>query len=241
MPSRISRVEAVWDISRELGRPLTTDINTANPHFLIRTVDGDGALRHVNFLGYPPEGNPSADGQLADGSRVFFYVTPTGELRELIKALHDTGCFLVKRDRSIWRLLGVDFFEAKEPAIGTIERFVPASDDPLTGARRLLAEGLKDPAALMVGVALETHLRALCQKAGISIDQGGKRKKAEQMNADLAGAGSYSTGVQKAVTAWLDLRNDAAHGLFANFTREQVQALVRDVSSFRQAHPKDAA
>ena len=43
-------------------------------------------------------------------------------------------------------------------------------------------------------------------------------KKAERMNTDLASQNIYGKGDQKSVTAWLDVRNDAAHGKYNNYT-----------------------
>lgn len=42
------------------------------------------------------------------------------------------------------------------------------------------------------------------------------------MNAELAGVEAYNRLDQKDVTAWLDLRNKAAHGHYDQYTAEQV-------------------
>jgi hypothetical protein len=57
------------------------------------------------------------------------------------------------------------------------------------------------------------------------------------MNADLASAGVYTKLDQKSVTAWLDLRNKAAHGEYAKYSQEQVGLLVSGVRDFIARNP----
>jgi hypothetical protein len=45
--------------------------------------------------------------------------------------------------------------------------------------------------------------------------------------------------VQKNVTAWLDLRNKAAHGKYAEYQGEQVSLLLAAVSRVMQNSPDD--
>lgn len=104
-------------------------------------------------------------------------------------------------------------------------------------ARHLQANGYKDPAAVIAGSTLEQHLRELCNKHQIVIEVGGKPKKADTMNAELAKAGVYSKLDQKNVTSWLGLRNDAAHGNYGNYTAQQVQLLLDSIGDFIARHP----
>ena len=108
--------------------------------------------------------------------------------------------------------------------------------DFLDMASHLLDEGYKDPAAVIAGAALETHLRQLCDKQGIQTEvnsaTGIHAKKAALMNADLAKASVYSKLDQKLVTAWLDLRNKAAHGKFEEYTKEQVAVMLLGIKDF---------
>lgn len=103
-------------------------------------------------------------------------------------------------------------------------------------ADHLLAEGYKDPAAVMIGSVLEKHLRNLCLKFEIDthIEKNGKLvpKKASFINAELAKAGVYNKLDEKNVTAWLDLRNKAAHGRYEEYSKEQVELLSSSVSEF---------
>src|SRR5260221_12385576 len=100
----------------------------------------------------------------------------------------------------------------------------------------LLREGYKDAAAVMGGGVLESHLRQLCIKHGISLNTGinnqTQPKKADRLNNELAGASVYSTLDQKNVTSWLDLRNKAAHAKYNEYTKEQVALLLQGIRYF---------
>lgn len=109
--------------------------------------------------------------------------------------------------------------------------------DFLEMSDHLLSQGYKDPAAVMTGSVLEEHLRKLCDKAGIPTVTGANPKKADLLNAELAGVSVYSKLDQKSVTAWLDLRNKAAHGKYSEYTKEQVQALQDGCRHFMVRYP----
>lgn len=100
----------------------------------------------------------------------------------------------------------------------------------------LLKEGYKDPAAVMIGSVLEEHLRQLCTKNGIAIEEikSGKpvSKKADLLNSELTGAEVYNKLDQKNVTACLDLRNKAAHGKYADYNHQQVELMLQTVNEF---------
>lgn len=104
--------------------------------------------------------------------------------------------------------------------------------DFLEMADHLLEQGFKDPAAVIAGSVLEEHLRKLCVKHGLHIDHAGRPKKADTLNADLGNADVYSKLDQKNVTAWLGLRNSAAHGKYNEYTQAQVSLLVQSVRDF---------
>jgi hypothetical protein len=109
--------------------------------------------------------------------------------------------------------------------------------DFLEMAEHLLKEGYKDPAAVLIGGVLEEHLRKLCAKNGIALEYLDARgvlhpTKAETMNMDLASNNVYSKLDQKSVTAWLDLRNKAAHGQYGDYTSQQVEFLLQQVRDF---------
>ena len=109
--------------------------------------------------------------------------------------------------------------------------------DFLEMAEYLLSEGYKDAAAVMVGSVLEEHLRQLCIKAGIDIhklkaDGSREPKRANSLNDELAKQGVYNALDQKSVTAWLDLRNKAAHAEYTKYTKDQVDIMLRGVTDF---------
>ena len=104
--------------------------------------------------------------------------------------------------------------------------------DFLEMAEHLLKQGYKDPCAVLVGGVLEDHLRSLCQGRGIPLQMSGKPKKTDSMNNDLASADVYSKLDQKNVTAWLDLRNKAAHAQYGEYNHDQVQNLLIGVREF---------
>jgi hypothetical protein len=103
-------------------------------------------------------------------------------------------------------------------------------------AEHLLDERYKDPAAVVVGSVLEEHLRQLCLSAGIPTEDVSATKvvphKADRLNADLAKGGKYSKLDQKQITAWLDLRNKAAHGKYSEYSQEQVALMLAGVRDF---------
>jgi len=109
--------------------------------------------------------------------------------------------------------------------------------DFLEMAEYLIDESYVHPAAVMIGSVLEEHLRQLCVAAGVAVEQpapdGSLRpKKADALNAELTKVGIYSKLDQKNVTAWLDLRNKAAHGKYTDYTTEQVKNMLSGVTEF---------
>lgn len=110
-------------------------------------------------------------------------------------------------------------------------------NDYLEMAEGLLNGGYKDAAAVVAGTSLEVHLRSLCGKHGIPTDVGGKPKKADTMNADLKKAGAYSALEQKSATAWLHLRNSAAHGNYNDYATKDVGYLIRGIRDFMVKYP----
>ncbi len=108
--------------------------------------------------------------------------------------------------------------------------------DFLEMAHHLLEEGYKDAAAVVAGSALEEHLRHLADASGVpsTVDRGGREapKKADQLNSDLAAAKVYSKLEQKNVTAWLGIRNSAAHGEYGEYEQSHVSLMVEGIRQF---------
>ena len=120
----------------------------------------------------------------------------------------------------------------------TVEELIHGNlfSDFLEMATHLLDGGYKDAAAVVCGSTLESHVRQLCIKHGVSTTNtvSGKNspKKADLLNSELVKANAYSLLDQKNVTAWLDLRNKAAHGHYGEYKKEQVAIMISGVMDF---------
>jgi hypothetical protein len=99
--------------------------------------------------------------------------------------------------------------------------------DFLSQADRLLKEQFKDPAAMIIGAVLEDSLKQLCKK--YSVPEG---SSIESMNAPLKQAGAYTLTVQKQVTGWADIRNNADHARFNQYELPQVKLMYQGVTDF---------
>lgn len=121
----------------------------------------------------------------------------------------------------------------------TVEALIHAEifADFIEMAEYLLSQKYKDPAAVIVGSVLEEHLRKLCGKHSVATSSGTSPKKADALNSELCAAGAYSKLDQKNVTAWLDLRNKAAHGHYDQYTQQQVELFVQSVRDFLTRNP----
>lgn len=108
-------------------------------------------------------------------------------------------------------------------------------------ASYLLENGYKDAAAVMTGSVLEEHLRQLCRKNSLDTEEEKDEhivpKKADRLNADLAKENIYSKLDQKQITAWLDLRNKAAHGKYEEYSNDQVKQLISGIIEFMTRVP----
>ncbi len=109
--------------------------------------------------------------------------------------------------------------------------------DYLEMAEYLLNEGYKDAAAVLIGSTLEVHLRELCISNNIDIETTNNKgeiipKKADEMNSDLAKSNVYSSTYKKQVTAWLGIRNSAAHGKYSEYTKEEISLMLQGIKQF---------
>jgi hypothetical protein len=101
--------------------------------------------------------------------------------------------------------------------------------DFIEQSEALLQAGYHVPAASLLGAVLEDTLRKLCERHGVQVAQ---KTKIDSLNADLARAEVYDKLVQKRVTALADIRNNADHGHFDRFRREDVEDMLRWIRSF---------
>ena len=108
--------------------------------------------------------------------------------------------------------------------------------DFLEMAQYLLEQNYKDAAAVIVGGVLEEHLRQLCMAALVPVEDSSsgsvRPRKAESLNSDLVKAKKYTVSEQKQVTAWLDLRNKAAHGRYSEYVQQQIGLMLDGVRDF---------
>lgn len=110
--------------------------------------------------------------------------------------------------------------------------------DQLEQADELLRAKYKDAAAVVGGVALESHLRSLAAKSGVDIAlPSGGPKKADVINVDLVKAGVYTTIQQKAITAWLGIRNASAHGEYNKYELAEVRQMLASISDLIARYP----
>jgi len=101
--------------------------------------------------------------------------------------------------------------------------------DFITQAEELVGAGYHVPAASLAGAVLEDVLRKLCEKHKIPLPD---TTKIDRLNADLARANVYDKLIQKRITAIADIRNNADHGHFDKFKKEDVEDMVRWTRSF---------
>lgn len=99
-------------------------------------------------------------------------------------------------------------------------------DTELDQARELLTGGYATAAAVIAGVVLETAMRDMCSKAGIT------PSSLNKMNADLTKTGVYNLLTQKRITAMADIRNNAAHGNTSQFQPQDVTDMIAYVENF---------
>ena len=108
--------------------------------------------------------------------------------------------------------------------------------DYLEMAEYLLESSYKDPAAVIAGSTLEEHLRQLCIKNGIPIVRQKDGKDVpltgDPLNVELAKAGVYNKVEQMQVTAWLGIRNSAAHGKYGEYDPDKVKGMISGVVEF---------
>lgn len=104
-------------------------------------------------------------------------------------------------------------------------------DDFLEQAEHLLRQNYFQAAAVIAGCVLEDGLRKLGQR---KISSFPTDKTIDPMSIELAKAGIYKALWQKKITALADLRNEAAHGKWTEFTKKDVEEMIRDVRRFME-------
>lgn len=107
-------------------------------------------------------------------------------------------------------------------------------------AEQLLAEGQLGkydhvPAAVLSGAVLEKALRTLCGQQTPPISTANSKGEPLTLNPlidALKKAGVFNELKAKQLRAWADIRNKAAHGEFDQFTRPDVEVMIKGISDF---------
>jgi hypothetical protein len=112
------------------------------------------------------------------------------------------------------------------------------SADLIDYAEDLLSEHHTDPAILIAGGALESHLRRLADLYGVPyLDAKRKPIAPTTLNQNLVKAGAYDGIAGKQVTYWQGVRNEPAHGHYNTQTEDQVNLMLQGILQFVSAHP----
>ena len=148
-------------------------------------------------------------------------------------------CFVAAEQASAYQTTYEDlarmkavFLAAKEDLEGghikSVQSLVQADafTSELEQARELLLDNCVTAAAVIAGVVLETTLRILCLKHSIRVS------KLDKMNLALAQAGHYDPMVQKQITTWAGIRNNAVRGQADAFSHEDIESMIEGVEHF---------
>ncbi|WP_192454452.1 HEPN domain-containing protein [Acinetobacter oleivorans] len=141
--------------------------------------------------------------------------------------LYDTNAVVLNR---LLPVIKATYDDLKNGFLITFKQIIQAEvfDSELEQAKSLLESGYKNAAAVIAGVVLETAIKELCLNNSIDLE----KKKLNRLNDDLAKAGIYNTLQQKQILALADIRNNAAHGDYDEFTREDVERMISDIERF---------
>lgn len=138
----------------------------------------------------------------------------------------------------------------KELDAGSLESFArhieaKVLSDYLQQAVTTLTGSTDEPnhiaAAVIVGASLERTLRSLCASLSpeepITNDRGANLGMSALIDA-LKRRHVFNEVQAKQLRAWAAIRNSAAHGDFAAFSRRQVESMVRGIEAFVVEHTK---
>jgi len=101
--------------------------------------------------------------------------------------------------------------------------------DFLEMAEHLVEQGYKDPAASLIGGVLENGLKRIARNHNITVKS---NEDIGALNSKLAAAQIYNRLMQKRVQVWNDIRNNADHGNFSEYTLDLVEEMLRGVRDF---------
>lgn len=144
---------------------------------------------------------------------------------------------------SVTRLLGALEGLREDYADGFLRGFNELIDadlfeDILEQADYLRTQGYVRASAVVAGVALESHLRKLAEKNSIPIkNDKGKFVEAETLKNELYRTGIIDKTFNKSITAWLGLRNDAAHPEPKEINAGLLQPMISGIRILIEKYP----
>jgi hypothetical protein len=236
-----------WRWARFFFPPVAIPIRSGMPletSYILKEIDI--ALAEHSALHARSEFNDCSDLPDPDVQQVIARLVSTIERFASPTSFHARRCAEAVRVNLVLQwvpgLLGALRDDISNDRISSLAELVHAEifADFLDMAQHLLDNKYKDAAAVIAGSSLEAHLRALCAKYAVAVDDGsGKHKKADRINAELHAAGAYGAANTdlKNVTAWLSTRNDAAHGQYAKYEAPQVGLLIASIRDFMTRRP----
>ena len=96
-------------------------------------------------------------------------------------------------------------------------------------ADHLHEAGYKDPAASLAGAVLEDGMRNIAKSTGIKVKA---KEDLSSLNQKLAQASVYNRLTQKKLQVWTDVRNNADHGHFDEYSTDDVANMIRGIEQF---------
>ena len=128
-------------------------------------------------------------------------------------------------------ILNAALEDIKYGYLDKIEALVSANifTDFLEMAEYLLKEGYKDAASSLTGAVLENGLRKICSNKDITLKS---KEDISSLNQKLANGDFYTRLTQKKVEEWNEIRNNAAHGLFDRYNRDDAKNMLNGVRDF---------
>lgn len=200
------------------------DIETANPY------DRDSVLAHDVLTGIYSK-SKSAIVRISGVNSEYY--------KDALGAINSGGMYAAPRVIKLYGVLKALRSDIENGYLKTAHEIIQSEifSDYLEMAEYLSREHYKDAAAVIAGSTLEAHLKELAKEHSVELffaKPNGDTipKKADVINAELAKANVYSLTYQKSITAWLGIRNDAAHGNYDKYTAAQVDLMIQGIRQF---------
>jgi hypothetical protein len=105
--------------------------------------------------------------------------------------------------------------------------------DFLDMAQHLVSQGYKDPSDSLGSAVLEDGLRKIAEKNCVTVKS---RDDLNSLNHRCADAGLYNRLMQKRIQVWNDIRNNADHGHFGEYSANDVEEMITGVQGFLADH-----